>query len=600
MEYALTVLGIAFGVGIHVSVVLLLIGQYLETRSRYVAWWTAGAAALAARAGVEMWILLAGSLTPIVGVQSALLLAGAGFFVTGSVARDPRTRGIVLAGFLGFGALVFAAVVLLLSSPGGSTRGEVAAARLVAGLAAGAALLLAAEGYRRAERILDDPATRMIFAGLIVIGLNFLTWAWVPRTPRVIAASEFLGGLCMLVFGAGIQLRSMQRARRLVVLSQISAALQRAQRVQDLLDEVLRKAGDLLQLHSGWVFLRNRATGAYELAAAYHLPGPLEREHREAMRGSCRCLDRLQADELTQPVNILDCMRLERVGVTAQHASVPLRTSTEIVGLLNLVLPAGRLFSQRELALLATVGGEVGLAIEKAWLLGELQDKERVRSDLIKKLLTAQEDEQRRIARELHDETGQSITALILNIERLRRLTEEGKTATEAELERLQGLAEMTLEEVRKLIYDLRPTILDDLGLTAALRWYVQNQLAPRGLAVELHFHIGEMRLAPLLETAVFRIAQEALWNVVKHAAATHVSVDLARNGNQLHLRVKDDGRGFQTDGSRPASPLRGGLGLGGMQERAALLGGTVRITSTQNTGTEVVAEFPISAYPGA
>jgi signal transduction histidine kinase len=594
MEYSLTILGIAFGVGIYVAVVLLLISKYLETQNQYVVWWTAGAAALAVRSAVEMWILLVGSLPHLVGIQSTLLLGGAGFFVTGSVSRDPRARGIITAGFLGFGALVCAAVILLLQNPAGAVRGDVTAARLVAGLAAGAALLLAAEGYRRAEQILDDPATRTIFAGLLAVGLNFVGWALVRRTPGAIASSEFLGGLCMLVFGVGIELGSLQRARRLTVLSHISAVLQRAQRAEDLLDEVLRRAGELLQLHSGWVFLYNPRTAAYELAATYHLPGSLERDRRDAMRGSCRCLDRLQANELLQPVNIVDCLRLERVGVSARHASVPLRTSTGVVGLMNLTLPADRLFSQQELSLLAMVGGEIGLAIEKARLLDELRDKEQIRSDLIKRLLTAHEDEQRRIARELHDETGQSLTALILNIERLRRLAEQGQVSTEAELERLEGLAETTLEEVRKLIYDLRPTILDDLGLTAALRWYVQNQLEPRGLGVDLHFRVGETRLPPLLETAVFRIAQEALWNVVKHAVATHVSVELSRTGDRLHLRVTDNGRGFPTDGPQPADPLRGGLGLGGMHERAALLGGTIRITSVPNTGTEVVAEFPI------
>ena len=163
----------------------------------------------------------------------------------------------------------------------------------------------------------------------------------------------------------------------------------------------------------------------------------------------------------------------------------------------------------------------MGVAIERAQLLDELQDKERLRSDLIKKLLTAYEDERRRIARELHDETGQSLTALMLNVEMLRNLVEQGRGASVDELDRLKALAEATLEEVRKMIYDLRPTILDDLGLAAALRWYVHHQVEPRGLVVGLKLELGDARLDPVLETAVFRIAQEALWNTVKHAAAT-------------------------------------------------------------------------------
>ncbi len=591
MAHPFTVIGITVAVGIHVAVVLLLAANYLETRFSYIAWWTAGAAALAARAGVEMGIAAGAETIPLLLVRSALLLAGAGFFITGAVARDPRARGITLAGFLGFGVLVFAAVLMLVFE-----RRDVETARLVAGVAGGVAVLMAAEGYRRAEQMLDDPATRTIFAGLLSTGVNLLGWSPLSRTPGVIAASEFLGGLCMVVFGGGVVLRALQRARRFVVLSQITAVLQQARRPEELLDDVLHRVGELLQLHTGWVFLRTPETGTFRLGAVYHLPRPLEQDHRAEMRGSCRCLDLLQSRQLTQPVNIVDCMRLEHVGVKARHASVPLRTSTGIAGLMNLVLPAGRLFSQRELAVLSTVGGEIGLALEKARLLDDLQEKERIRSDLIKRLLTAQEDERRRIARELHDETGQSLTALILSIDRVRALAEQGRPDTTNELERLKGLANTTLEEVRKLIYDLRPTVLDDLGLTAALRWYVQNQVAPRGIQVDLRFHLGDARLDPTVETAVFRIAQEALWNIVKHAGATWVGVELTLTDGRVRLQVKDNGRGFQSDGSRPSDPRRGGVGLGGMRERAALMGGTIHITSRPNEGTEVIAELPVPA----
>jgi signal transduction histidine kinase len=580
----------AIALAIHLAVVFLLLAKYFETRYRYVAWWTAGAAMLAAHVLAGMWTPTPAPLVSLTAIRSALLLAGAGFFLTGTASRDPRGRGIVQAGLLGFGGLVFAAVVVLL------TRQETAdTARLVAGLAAGVAFLLTAEAYRRTEQLLDDAATRMVFAGLLAMGINLIGWAWVPRTPNVAAWSEFLGGLAIALFGVGIELRALGLAQRLVALSQISAVLSRTGRVEDMLEEVLHQAGRLLQLHTGWAFLRNPSTGTYELAAQYQLPAPLERDDRVALRGSCRCLDLLAANQLMQPVNIVDCIRLEKVGVKAQHASVPLRTATGIAGLMNLVLPSGRLFSQRELALLSTVGGEVGLAIEKTQLFAELQDKERLRSALIKKLLTAYEDERRRIARELHDETGQSLTALILSVQMLRTLVAQGQSVSAEELDRLQTLAEATLEEVRKMIYDLRPTILDDLGLAAALRWYVHNQVEPRGLRVDLKLELGEAKLDPVLETAVFRIAQEALWNVIKHAAATRVGVALAVSDGQLRLRIKDDGRGFQN--LRPSgNPLSGGAGIGGMVERATLLGGTVRVTSAPETGTEVVLELPLPA----
>lgn len=586
----------AIAIGLYLAVALLLIANYVELRTPYVAWWAAGTLALAARAVAGLAGLTVTAPLSLMLAATTLQLAAAGFFLTASVSRDPRSRGIVVVGTLGFGALVAAVIAaLLLTRP--PVANQVRLAQGIAGVATGVAFLLAAEGYRRAEQALDDVGTRLIFGGLAIAGLNYIAWAWVPTTAGVETAFELLGGLFILVFGAGVVLRSVQRARRLVILSQLSTTLHRPRGVHELLQDVLARAGELLQLHSGWVFLCRRDTGTYELAAAYRLPRALEVNNHEAMHGSCRCLELLAGQQLTEPVNIVDCGRLEHVGTTAQHASVPLRTSTGIAGLMNLVLPAGRLFGHRELALLATIGGEVGLAIEKTQLLEELASKERVRGDLIKRLLTAQEDERRRIARELHDETGQSLSALIVSLDVARAAVEEQPQTANA-LDRLKELAEATLEEVRKLIYDLRPTVLDDLGLTAALRWFARQQLEPRGIEVAFRIRLGEGRLEAVVETTLFRIAQEAMWNIVKHAEATRAELDLDLVPGGVRLTVRDNGRGFRLDAGRPFDPLRGGLGLGGMRERAALIGGTVTIRSAEGQGTEVVAELPLAA-PG-
>jgi signal transduction histidine kinase len=584
----------AIAIGLYLAVALVLIAHYVELRAAYVLWWAAGALALAAHALADLAALTAAAPLALVVVEMTLRLAGAGFFLTASVSRDPRSRGIAVVGTLGFGALMAAVIATLLL-----TTRQVLLADGIAGTATGVAFLLAAEGYRRAEQILDDAGTRLIFGGLAIAGVNYLAWAWVPKTVDLETAFELLGGLFVLAFGAGVLARSVQRARRLVVLSQLSLALHRPSTVHDLLQDVLERAGDLLELHTGWVFLKDPGTDAYELAASYHLPRALAAEGRQAMRGSCRCLDLLAAHQLTDPVNIVNCMRLERAGTSAQHASVPLRTSNGIAGLMNLVLPAGRLFGHRELALLATVGGEVGLAIEKTQLLEELAVKERIRAELIKRVLTVQEDERRRIARELHDETGQSLSALIVNLDMVRAAVEDQPQTSEA-LDRLKGLAETALEEVRKLIYDLRPTVLDDLGLTSALRWYAHAQLESRGVEVTFKIELGEARLDTVVETTLFRIAQEAMWNIVKHSGATRAELELSLAAGRVRLRVGDNGRGFRPDGQRTFDPLRGGLGLEGMHERAALIGGTVSIRSNEGHGTEVVAELPLTAPGGA
>jgi len=592
------VLMLDIAVGIHVAVVLLLFGKYIETRLAYVVWWSLGIVALAALSAIDIAQLLGGPPAPIFIARSFLILAAAGCFLTGSVARDPDAPGNVVLGAVGYGGLLIAAAVFVAPEPQRFALG-----RAAAGLAAALAFVLAGRGYYHAEGAANDRAIRLIFAALVAIGVNFAVWSFLPRTPGATGVSGLIGALCAAAFGTGIQLRSLERQRALEVMSSISAALHRARHVSEMLAYVLRATGEMVQSHSGWVFLE-REGGDYDVAATYGHPGPLVRDGPETLAGPCRCLDLLRAGRLPVEGSVLECDRFSGAGVTVRHASVPLRSAGSM-GVLNLVLPSGRLFTQREMSVVSAIAAQVSLAMDKARLLDELRDKEADRTALIRRLLSAEEDERKRIARELHDEAGQSLAGLMLELEAARLDTSRGTPVTSETLSRLRRLAARTVEAVRGLIYDLRPAVLDDLGLVPALRWYTQTQIASRGLQVHLTEGLGSDRLDPTLETAVFRIAQEALWNAVKHAAATRVDVEVLRSGERLVLRVRDDGRGLTAPagGAAAAGPRQGadrrgriGVGLGGMVERAAALGGTVRVTSPPDGGTEVLAEFPAAA----
>jgi two-component system, NarL family, sensor kinase len=206
------------------------------------------------------------------------------------------------------------------------------------------------------------------------------------------------------------------------------------------------------------------------------------------------------------------------------------------------------------------------------------------------RLVTAQEEERRRIARELHDEIGQILTVVKINIESLRESTlpESAATRVDACVENI-GLA---LQQVRALALDLRPAILDHLGLPAALRWFVDRM--PQGPLTHLAVEDDEGKtLSPEAKTAAFRIAQEAVTNVLRHARARNVWVTLACRPEELELTVRDDGRGFDLGGLRraPASTF----GLSSMEERARLVGGRIEITTTPGTGTEVRVRFPVA-----
>jgi signal transduction histidine kinase len=211
-----------------------------------------------------------------------------------------------------------------------------------------------------------------------------------------------------------------------------------------------------------------------------------------------------------------------------------------------------------------------------------------VRQQLLKKLISAQEDERRRIARDLHDEIGQSLTSLLIGL----RTVGDSATPEEARAraDDLRRTTVATIDEVRRLARGLRPSVLDDLGLTAALERYAADFSQAHAIEVDVRAaDAGVRRLSDEIETALYRIAQEALTNTAKHADAKHVCITVDRRPDSVCLTVTDDGRGFA---SQPADTT-GQLGLNGMQERAALLNGTVTVDSGPGRGTRVQVSIP-------
>lgn len=237
----------------------------------------------------------------------------------------------------------------------------------------------------------------------------------------------------------------------------------------------------------------------------------------------------------------------------------------------------------------------LSLLAELARSLSESQRQcERLRQ-LSAQVMRAQEEERKRVARELHDDTAQALTALLMKLRALERSFPHQEARRE--LEELRMLVSETLEGVRRLAVDLRSSILDDLGLPSATTTYVQQFARVWGLPVHLRVGRIEGRLAPDVELAVYRVLQEALTNVAKHSRANQAWVSLGRRRGQLVLTVRDDGRGFDV-----AAVLRDrerGLGLFGMQERMALVGGSLSVRSRPGAGTEVVAKVPLPADRG-
>lgn len=214
---------------------------------------------------------------------------------------------------------------------------------------------------------------------------------------------------------------------------------------------------------------------------------------------------------------------------------------------------------------------------------------------LSRKLLEAQEAERRRLARELHDEIGQVLTAVKINVQAIRpHVSPEGLPRVEESIE----VVNRAIQQVRDLSLDLRPSLLDDLGLAAAVRWYVDRQAQRAGIAITAAIELVPGRLPPETETVCFRIIQEALTNVVRHSQARDVRIRLTCEAKELVLVIGDDGIGFDPATVDVDSGSGRGLGLLGMQERVHLVGGRLEITTRPGQGTELRVRVPLGFVP--
>ncbi len=233
--------------------------------------------------------------------------------------------------------------------------------------------------------------------------------------------------------------------------------------------------------------------------------------------------------------------------------------------------------------------GRLGRSLETMRARLERDDR---RAELLERFLSAQEGERMRIARELHDETCQTISALSFRLESALGDLPAGEARTR--LEEVQGLAGRALDDLHRVIFDLRPSVLDDLGLLAAVRWYAARHLEPLGILVKCEFEDVEGRVPQDVATAVFRIVQEALLNVARHAGAEDVLVQIAAGEKTLLIEIEDDGRGFDPKSVVAPSETGRGLGLLGMRERVEILGGKMSLDSAPGDGTHVAFEIPI------
>ena len=400
--------------------------------------------------------------------------------------------------------------------------------------------------------------------------------------------------------------------QELSLLLELSNVLATPMSIEDHLHAVLVKTVDSLCFpNSGAILLVQRRTGVIREWAATGFgsqAGDIEpgSRHRQAVELGKECIANGKAvcRHRDGTVFAFSPDVLEEREKCRQHPSpsmtlgLPLQVHHQVIGCI--VLDQTRYdsdcsLSLEEFTIMLGTAQQLGLSIENARLNQEAHERERRLAELLKQVVDAQEAERKRIALELHDATGQSLTAVALGLRGVETVLSSDPDAAAANLQEIRSFAQAALGELRQIIANLRPSQLDDLGLAATLQWYTREFEKRSRIQTSLMVQKDRQRLPPEYETVLFRITQEALNNVAKHAEATEASVTLEATSDQVTITVSDNGRGFDPDQMlrRDVPP---GWGLLGVQERAYLLGGKCEIDSKPGGGTRIRVSVPLVA----
>jgi two-component system NarL family sensor kinase len=372
-----------------------------------------------------------------------------------------------------------------------------------------------------------------------------------------------------------------RRNRELSILNTIARAMNQEVDLERALNTALAHVAELFDLKTGWIFLMED-DGRFYLAAAQNLP-PALADHPRRMSGICTCLDEYEDGKLAAPENIT-CSRLENLVVgTAglrQHASIPLRAHGKPLGVLNVASTDWGDLSEDDLQMLYLVGDLLGIAIERGRLFNRSVELGAI-------------EERNRLAREIHDTLAQGLAGIALQLEAAEALLESGSDTArvQAAIAQALRLTRDNLEEARRSVLDLRAAPLEGRPLPDAMAALVREWAARR--KAEAGFEvIGSPRPLPVrVEVGLYRILQEALTNIGRHAYARLITAQLIIMPEHVRLVVEDDGRGFD-----PAARHENRYGLIGMNERARLLCGDLAICSAPGEGTRLEVTIPLEA----
>lgn len=396
--------------------------------------------------------------------------------------------------------------------------------------------------------------------------------------------------------------REKSRNRELRALNAVTKVVSLGEDLPHVFKQALHEVVEVLGLRGAWILLTPaRDSQSGELAAAVGIEHNLLRLCSCQTGGLCSCWQMIKdGNSDYQAVGVSpDCRITPSLDPTVHIIGpIPLSYSGKNLGFLNVMVDRDAAFSPHDHEMLYAIGRQLGGAFERTQLWHRLLDREDRVSQLLQKVIDAQEEERQRIARELHDETSQSMAALTVGLKAAASLVKRDPERAETLLVGLKEATAHTLREIHNVVYDLRPTLLDDRGLVPALQWYASQRLSSQGVAIEVGGSGLEGRLPSGVETILFRIGQEAITNVAKHARARNLRISVRTEDNHARLSVADDGCGFHENSESPERREKRPLGLVGMVERASLVGGYCRINSLPGEGTRIDVVIPLGGGP--
>jgi len=399
-----------------------------------------------------------------------------------------------------------------------------------------------------------------------------------------------------------LELQILRRHHQLLALSRISSAISGLYDLDAILRIALDSVLEIINGAIGGILLLDEVSGTLYYRV-YRGVSPKYAEEMRMALGEGVAGRVAQSGEPLLLEDISKDPRTVRPDLVSAHGikgvvSIPLKVKDRVLGVMNVASTVAGRFGADDVSLLNSIGDYLGTTIEQARLHERLAKAGERYEALLQHALTAQEEERKRIARELHDETSQALTSLTLSLQAIIGMAEM-KGIEDPELmdmiRKTQSQAVYTGNEIVKLMKELRPTLLDELGMSAAIHRYAKDTLRPGGIQVSAQFKGTDERLPLEVEVTLFRVAQGAIGNILEHSEAKQASIDLECTETECTLQIQDNGKGFDVSKLTEVESSGRGAGMFTMKERVKLVGGRCHVESQPGQGTSVVVNVPLS-----